>query len=648
MIIITKEMWSHVIAEDKDFLDRLKKRLTLDITKNNGENTSVLLYKEVIPNFYLDIPTGIVDTMVLPYVNFQTTYDERTTPVNIDIKQLLDKVKKVYDEMHEASPNFEVREHQLMGSLKCLIAKRGICEAATGCFVGSTVILLNNCFETIENLSKDFKDKEVFCSDGKPHKIKNAFISKYVKDTVVLTFNDGMQVECTPDHRFLLTNGQYKEAIDLIFENTVAGVYGERVVTHIKTNHYCNPIPVYDIEVDNELHNFALSNGVIVHNSGKTEIISSLLNLIEGKILIINNRTNILNQIESRAKSRGISRKIEYLNKSSNLEDSDVIISTNNLIWNMIKKGDEKAFEYLKTIKAIIVDECQHGSCQSIAVPVMIANPEYLIGFTASPYKDNGNCIDDILLNAIFGNSFYYISSKYLRDKGYSAYVYSHYLNYPITTSVKKCRTCTEVYKRYIAENFNRNEVAYKCIKEVYDAGLKILVMVSLIDHGTNIIRELKSLGIKSLFMCGGNTIYEATDEKEKIKGITVNKIVKKKGNAETIKKAIREEDYRVIVGNVVFNEGIDVPEFDVGLLLDAGKNVISHVQRIGRVCRRKENGLNCAIFVDFNDKGHPYIESWTKERKEHLVKEGIPTINELQYHELIQNMGKSKITKSL
>lgn len=954
MLTITKTMWSTVTDEDPEFINRLKRRLTL---LSADGNDLIKLYREVEDPRSLEIQTGSIDKLVLPYVKFTSIVDNRKV-IDIDVAETMKKVKQAYLEMAEASPGFEVREHQLAGTLKCLINKHGICEAATGCFVGKTIILTNTGFETIQDLSFDYQGKQVYCSDGKFHNIVSAHITKQVKDTLKITFNDGVTVECTPEHPFLLTNGHYCQAINLLPEYPIAGVYGCRFVKSIFAEHYIEPIFVYDIEVDCDLHNFAISNGVIVHNSGKTEIISSLFKLIDGKILVINNRTNILNQIEGRARLRGITRKIEYLNKNPVLDNSEIIVSTNNLVWNMVKRRDPKIMRYLNDVKAIICDECfvgytkvlteqgyqqikdikvgtkvwtynektnqqelqvvekliekpllknlvkvtvdgksftctedhkiytkegwkeakflteedyllevnnerrislynvwkinresekaskglfkkkwsnillervfweevssniennnekyefkktrfdfeknerkqpyeqsrysseskqnfkehelettctlrewswlnstsnpiakrtrrffarvccknrlftkrqsrlsnmlqnrfsksrvndssrsrrvfslfikesrkrqkerkffnfkrvesieiqeqgslgkfkslcteskvydltvssnhnyfvegflvhncHHGSCQSIAMPAMIADPEYLIGFTASPYKDGGQCVDDIVLNAVFGNSIYYISSKYLRDKGYSSKVFAYYINYAPKAKTF-CRTCTDVYKHYVAESFNRNEAAFRCIEQCYNNGLKILVMVSRLEHGKSIIREMKSKGIKSLFMCGNNTIFEATDKIEKTrKGYSQNVVVERKGNANDIKRAIREEGYRVIVGNVVFNEGIDVPEFDVGVLMDAGKNIISHVQRIGRVTRRKETGLNCSLFVDFNDIGHPYIETWTRERKKHLEDEGIPIINKEQFDVLIQKIGKSRV----
>lgn len=645
MLIIKKDMWSYVVGEDPEFLERLKNRLTLKPDAESKEQREVQLFKETIPGFALEIPTGVVDSLVLPYVRFSVVSDERKE-VDIDVNDTLKRVNTVYKKMSDFSKGFEVREHQTVGTLKSLMNKHGICEAATGCFVGSTLIMTDIGFESIKDLTNNFYEKKVFCSDGKFYSIKSAHFTRLVKDTLKLRFNDGVEVECTPEHKFLLTDGSYTEAINLLDGKIIAGVYGDRFVCAARAIHYIDPIPVYDIEVDCDLHNFTLSNGVIVHNSGKTEIIVSLLELIPGKILVINNRTNILNQIEGRARARGITRKIEYLNKKPDLKNSEVIVSTNNLIWNDIKNNKKETFEYLQSLQAIIVDECHHGVCQSIALPALIANPEYLIGFTASPFKENGQSVDDIVLNAVFGNSFYYISSKYLRSKGYSSYIYAYYINYTQKTFTKYCRTCTDVYKHFVAENFNRNEVALRVIKQMYNAGLKVLVMVSRIEHGNYIVRELKSSGIKSLFMKGKNQIFEATEETEKVKGLTQNKIICHKGDANFLKDKMRNEHYNVIVGNVVFNEGIDVPEFDAGILLDAGKNVISHLQRIGRVCRRKENGINAAVFVDFNDTGHPILEKWVRDRKEHLQKEDIPIVNKSEFDTLVTKLGSSRLKK--
>ena len=50
-----------------------------------------------------------------------------------------------------------------------------------------------------------------------------SFITKKVSDTVTIHFNDGHQVEVTPDHRFLTSRG-YIQAKDLTEEDDIASV----------------------------------------------------------------------------------------------------------------------------------------------------------------------------------------------------------------------------------------------------------------------------------------------------------------------------------------------------------------------------------------------------------------------------------------
>lgn len=502
MLIIKPGMWSSVIAEDPDFIERLKLRLTIRPERYSKNSVDALFYKEIIKGFWLDIPTGLVDSLVLPYVKFETVVDKREDIVeNFDP----DTVIKTFQDMMANSPEFEVRPHQVAAAIKCMVLKRGICEAPTG--------------------------------------------------------------------------------------------------------------------------------------FGKTEVIAALCKMIEGKILIINNRKSILSQIDQRIKYRGVTKKIEYLSEKISLEDSDIVISTNNLIYNRIKKNDEKYMKYLKSLSAIIIDESHHASAISQITPILISNPKYLIGFTASKYK-GGRCLDDLIIDSVLGKSIFSMTSRYLRDAGYLSKIFAYYVSYAGKQPKKFYKCEADVYKDLIVNNYQRNEKVIEMVKTLLANNLKTIVFVSRIEHGKNIIEELKNKGIKSLFYCGGDTIYEASDETDdKLRHI----ILSRKGSVNEVKDCLKNKGYNVIVGNVVFNEGLDVPEFDAGILVDAGKNVISHIQRIGRVCRQKNKGINAAVFIDFDDTSTTTLLKWTKMRIQNLFDEGISVVNTTTFYDLIKKIGESR-----
>ncbi|MEW6206973.1 MAG: DNA gyrase subunit A, partial [Acidobacteriota bacterium] len=107
---------------------------------------------------------------------------------------------------------------------------------------------------------------------------------------IELTFDDGSKVRCTPDHRFMLRDGSWKEAQELTIEDSLMHQLSHSAATIGNFDFALKPIrgsingiasfnrcvvdirwpdecaDVYDITV-NEHHNFMLANGCIVSNS---------------------------------------------------------------------------------------------------------------------------------------------------------------------------------------------------------------------------------------------------------------------------------------------------------------------------------------------------------------------------------------------
>lgn len=82
-------------------------------------------------------------------------------------------------------------------------------------------------------------------------------------ELVEVEFEDGYKVRCTPDHKFLLTDGTWKSIEKIATEDdikTVNGVARVKILTHLSENEN-----VYCMTVD-DTHCFALENGVIAHN----------------------------------------------------------------------------------------------------------------------------------------------------------------------------------------------------------------------------------------------------------------------------------------------------------------------------------------------------------------------------------------------
>lgn len=147
------------------------------------------------------------------------------------------------------------------------------------CFTGDTKISL---LDGTETEIKDLVGRDEFwvysCKpDGTvvPGRGHSARITKYVDKLVEVTLDNDEIIRCTPDHRFMLRDGSYKEAKDLTVEDSLMPLYREKYNRRIKKIKLVKEkTNVYDITVD-EHSNFALSSGVFVHNSSGFHIIPS-------------------------------------------------------------------------------------------------------------------------------------------------------------------------------------------------------------------------------------------------------------------------------------------------------------------------------------------------------------------------------------
>ncbi|MBI3984597.1 MAG: DNA topoisomerase IV subunit B [Candidatus Levybacteria bacterium] len=165
-------------------------------------------------------------------------------------------------------------------------------DSAGGCFSEDTKVALTDGRNvTFKRLIKEgIEGKKNYCytikNDGNIgiEEIINPRRTKQNAKVIKLTLDNGEEIICTLDHKFMLRSGEYKEAKDLIDTDSLMPFY--KPYSRIGRNEKFQPIfltynhkilkiekvkekmDVYDIEVPNT-NNFALSSGVFVHNSAK-------------------------------------------------------------------------------------------------------------------------------------------------------------------------------------------------------------------------------------------------------------------------------------------------------------------------------------------------------------------------------------------
>lgn len=148
-----------------------------------------------------------------------------------------------------------------------------------GCFTGETEIrLLDGSKKSIKELANKGADHEFWVystlKDGTivPKKAYNAHKEKTVKKILEVELDNGRKVRCTPEHLFVLRNGEYKQASSLKKGDSLMplkihrGAAIKKRVENIKV--IDGKFDVYDISIKDEtVPNFALAAGVFVHNS---------------------------------------------------------------------------------------------------------------------------------------------------------------------------------------------------------------------------------------------------------------------------------------------------------------------------------------------------------------------------------------------
>lgn len=146
-----------------------------------------------------------------------------------------------------------------------------------GCFTGDTKIkLLDGTEKSFEELSKLSPDETfyVYSVDEKGQIVvgegKNARLTRRNTKIIELKLDNGEKIRCTPDHRFMLLDGTYKEAQDLTTDDSLmpgyfdtAKNYNHKIISKSFLDEHAD---TYDITVD-RYHNFLLASGVFVHNS---------------------------------------------------------------------------------------------------------------------------------------------------------------------------------------------------------------------------------------------------------------------------------------------------------------------------------------------------------------------------------------------
>lgn len=400
------------------------------------------------------------------------------------------------------------------------------------------------------------------------------------------------------------------------------------------------------IKVENEDELYITQNYIPTHNTSGMSLLIMLLK--NNKILVMNGNNFILQQINDRLVSFGETDISWNPSKDPDYTKRIVLINT-KLSDSKLNKQDPDYITFLSEINTLIVDECHRMQALTGFEPIFYMNPTkllHIVGYSGSPYRNHKNIYttaEDFRLTALLGEPAFSYEMKDTVQKGTIAKPYAYFISYNNRKAFLPPGLEDNYFMQYRANiiyNKNRNAAGVEMLKFLHKNDIKTIASFNNIKPGQNIMKSLKEAGIPALFICGDETIYEWIYNKR-----GTLKLEKRSGTPDDIKKALLEDNYNIVIASQVLDEGVDIDIFQCAVLFSANKSNIGVLQRIGRASRKRKNGENISLVVDFKDVGGHYIfQNHYNERKKLMIDSGIEVFERVQdFIALVKEIGNGK-----
>ncbi len=221
----------------------------------------------------------------------------------------------------------------------------------------------------------------------------------------------------------------------------------------------------------------------------------------------------------------------------------------------------------------VIADESHHVPAETFKEVLFKVQAPYRLALSATPTRADHN---EKLIFIACGEPVYKVSYTDLIRYGLVVPI-RHYRIYTKLNSeerkmYEKAGNNIMHLKAIAFKARNKINIVKKIVEMEYELGSKVIIFTQYIQQAEDIYRELKSLG-----------------------GIAL--LTSETRDRESIFRAFAKGNVRVIVTTTVLDEGIDVPDADVAIIVSGTGSPRQMIQRIGRVVRASENKREARIY---------------------------------------------------
>ncbi len=355
--------------------------------------------------------------------------------------------------------------------------------------------------------------------------------------------------------------------------------------------------------------------------TGKTEVMLALASLVPtsvaGPTLYLSDRLALVQQTVDRAGLRGVRAKMirtppKAQQEQWSVPQVDLVASTvQTLSRNITRKWCRKL---LTSVSVLFVDECHsvHDNDTWISV---IANCDAVarFGFSGTPYVDVDNWNHaDAWLNALFGGLVYYISPADLAGTASISLADVYIIDFDDTPCANIAGSWHEMYRYGIVNNDRLSSAIADVTEMLVRRGMKVLVSCVYIEHGRTLLRHMRARGLRAVLSMGGG------------RGVAVGGAVRELDSlsaAEAV-RAIDRGAADVLVGTVIYDQGVDMPKIDAVVVGSGRQASTSTVQRAFRPLTARPGKQ--PVIIDFITRGYGPLEEHTTRRIKLYEKAGL------------------------
>lgn len=340
--------------------------------------------------------------------------------------------------------------------------------------------------------------------------------------------------------------------------------------------------------------------GVFWHvtGAGKTEVMVGLSELYVCRWLIVVHRKELLHQTAERFAMR----TGEVVGKLGDgiLKPGRITVAMFQTLAALQRKRAWKPF--FESVQGLMVDECHVLPASSFyRVTTGLPNAYYRYGFSGTPFARGDR--KSVYTWGALGPILHEVRAPKLIEAGVLARPKVRMV--PVAQLIPKT-TWAEVYRLGIVESTSRN--AEVC-RVAVTAAKPCLLFVSHLDHGHTLKRSLDALGHRTEFVWG--------KAKTPVRRAAIRRLV--------------HGDTDILICNVIFQEGVDIPELQSVVIAAGGKSTIAVLQDVGRGMRKRARDGSITKeeveIYDFFDRGNRWLQRHARARMRAYAREQYPVV---------------------